>query len=222
MALIHSLTNQPYLMKNFLASLALVFITLSSFSQEVISKHWISVNAGSLMTDLNFISANGTQLDYTNRLNFLNGIGYTYFNDGIVFDINLDYYTFSSVYQNDVLNTSIRAGYFQPALNLGYIFTKFSLPLKPRVGIGYGHAILINGEQHINGQLIDLKQSQAIKSTDGGININAGAALFNSAGFSITALYNYRFGLSNIENAKTNQETKTRIHALLIKIQIGF
>lgn len=194
----------------------------SVFGQENLFKYWVSVNLGSQMTDITAANSQGENLNFTNRLNFLNGIGLSYFKNNFIVDLNIDYYKVSAVLVDDDDNTSINLGYLQPSLNVGYVFNVGSFPLRPRIGLGYGLGILINGEMQNDGILIDVRQALAISSIDNGLNANIGVMVLNEAGISMSALYNYRHGLTNIGSSLAVPEMNTRIHSLLIKIQLAF
>ena len=209
-------------MTRALLSIGIFVFSQQLFAQDSIPRHWVSLNLGSQVTSLNFTASSGDMLDYSKELNFTNGIGYSFMRGKVILDLNVDYYSFSSTYQDDNINTSLELGYFQPAVNLSYMFKVGSFPLRPRLGVGYGHSFLIYGNQILNGALTDVKKAEAINSTDGGINLNAGVILFNKSNICVSSMYNYRIGLSNIENETNNQETTTTIHGLLLKIQLAF
>jgi hypothetical protein len=204
--------------------LPLVFVLAfgsSVFGQQNLPVYWVSVNLGSQMTDIAAANSQGENLNYTNRLNFLNGIGLSYFNKNILVDLNIDYYTVSAVLVDDDNNTSINLGYLQPSLNVGYVFSIGSFPLRPRVGVGFGQGFLINGETQTDGILTDVRVANTVKNMDSGVNANVGVMVLNEAGISMSAIYNYRHGLTSIGSSLAVPEMKTRIHSLLIKIQLA-
>lgn len=217
------MTMSQFYIKPFL--ILFIALSLNSFSQDSIPtsppKHWLGANIGSLVTELKYTSSDGSELDYTKELNFQTGLAYSFLSKSLLIDINLDYYSLSSSYYDDNIASSINLGYFQPSLNLSYLLALSNTYLKPRIGLGVGYGMLINGTQNLNGELIELKHSETLNNGDLGVNFNAGVVLVKYSGTSLSALYNYRLGVSNIENASNNQETFTSAHGLLFKIQMG-